>query len=507
MISQRPLKIAVMALGGQGGGVLAEWIVKTGERAGFIAQSTSVPGVAQRTGATIYYVELFPQALADASGKAPVLALMPAPGDVDIVIASELMEAGRALARGFITDRTTLIASTHRVFAIGEKIRMGDGRRDAEPVRAAAQAAAGTCIWFDMEAVSDNAGAAISAVMLGALAGSVATLIPRALFEDAIREGGRAVDKNLAAFAAGYAAADAPASLPAIKASAPDSDEPAAAVDPLMARLADFPGGAQPTLQEGLKRTIDYQDRKYGALYLDRAQRLLAVDRAGGGEARRFELTREMAKHLALAMSYEDVVRVADLKTRRNRFERVRADVRAEAGQIVRVREYMHPRVEEVCDLAPALLARLILGSKPLRGLINLLLGGGRRIATTDIGGFLLLSGLAALQPLRRASSRFKRENDRIDAWLALIAKIARRDYAAACEIARLQRLLKGYGETYERGLRNYHRIVAALDRVMVSASSATLLARLKDCALADENGSALDAALSRLGVDDPVAA
>jgi indolepyruvate ferredoxin oxidoreductase beta subunit len=503
MNAQRPLKIAVMALGGQGGGVLAEWIVKTGERAGFIAQSTSVPGVAQRTGATIYYVELFPQALADARGKAPVLALMPAPGDVDIVIASELMEAGRALARGFMTDRTTLIASTHRVLAIGEKIRMGDGRRDAEPVRAAAQAAAGTCIWFDMEATSDKAGAAISAVMLGALAGSGATAIPRALFEGAIREGGRAVEKNLAAFDAGYAAAAAPA----IKGSAPAPAEPAAAVDPLAALLAEFPGGAQPTLREGLKRTIDYQDRKYGALYLERAQRFLALDGACGGEARRFELTREMAKHLALAMTYEDVVRVADLKTRRSRFERVRHDVRAEAGQIVRVREYMHPRVEEACDLAPAPLARLILGSKTLSGLVNRALGGGRRVATTDISGFLLLSGLAALRPLRRASSRFRRENGRIEAWLALIDETAQRDYAAACEIARLQRLLKGYGETYERGLKNFHRIVAALGFVMVSASPAASLARLKDCALADENGSALDAELSRLGVDDPIAA
>lgn len=505
MTAPRPLKIAVMALGGQGGGVLAEWIVKAGERAGYIAQSTSVPGVAQRTGATIYYVELFPQALADARGKAPILALMPAPGDVDIVIASELMEAGRALTRGLITDRTTLIASTHRVFAIGEKIQMGDGRRDAAPVRAAAQAAAGTCIWFDMEAVSDKAGAAISAVMLGALAGSGATPIPRAQYADAIRGGGRTVEKNLAAFDAGCAAVDAPAIAPTTEARA--AAAPAADVDPLLAQLAAFPGGAQPILKEGLKRAVDYQDRKYGALYLKRAEALLAVDRACGGEARRYELTREIAKHLALAMTYEDVVRVADLKTRRSRFERFRNDVRADEGQIVRVREYMHPRVEEACDLAPAPFAKLILGSKTLSGVVGRALGGGRRIATTDISGFLLLSGLAALRPLRRASYRFKRETVRIDAWLALIEKTARRDYAAACEVARLQRLLKGYGETYERGLKNYHRIAAVLDRVMEGQSPANSLARLKDCALADENGSALDTALSRLGADDPIAA
>lgn len=191
-----------MALGGQGGGVLAEWIVKAGERSGLIAQSTSVPGVAQRTGATIYYVELFPAAAAAEAGKAPVLALSPTPGDVDVVIAAELMEAGRALARGFLSPKTTLIASTHRIYAIGEKIAMGDGRRSGDDVRAAVDAAAGRTLWLDMEAAAEHTGAVISAVMLGALAGSAATTVAREIFEDEIRRSGRSVEKNLAAFAA-----------------------------------------------------------------------------------------------------------------------------------------------------------------------------------------------------------------------------------------------------------------------------------------------------------------
>src|SRR5881392_4254779 len=127
-----PLKIAILAMGGEGGGVLADWIVDLGEHNGYIGQTTSVPGVAQRTGATIYYVELYPAAQAERDGGTPVLALMPLPGDVDVVLASELMEAGRAVARGLVTpDRTTLIASTHRVYAISEKSAMGDGRVDS----------------------------------------------------------------------------------------------------------------------------------------------------------------------------------------------------------------------------------------------------------------------------------------------------------------------------------------------------------------------------------------
>jgi indolepyruvate ferredoxin oxidoreductase, beta subunit len=50
----RSIRIAILAMGGEGGGVLADWIVDMGEENGYLAQMTSVPGVAQRTGATIY---------------------------------------------------------------------------------------------------------------------------------------------------------------------------------------------------------------------------------------------------------------------------------------------------------------------------------------------------------------------------------------------------------------------------------------------------------------------
>ncbi|MES1162541.1 MAG: hypothetical protein ABUL50_05725, partial [Rhizobacter sp.] len=151
MAGTQPIKIAILAMGGEGGGVLADWIVDLGEANGFVAQTTSVPGVAQRTGATIYYVELYPHAQAEADGGQPVLALMPLPGDVDVVLASELMEAGRAVQRGFVTrERTTLIASTHRVYSIAEKSSLGDGRVDSAELLKHADAAAKRFIRFDM---------------------------------------------------------------------------------------------------------------------------------------------------------------------------------------------------------------------------------------------------------------------------------------------------------------------------------------------------------------------
>ena len=259
----KPIKIVVMALGGQGGGVLSGWIADVCEKAGFLSQSTSVPGVAQRTGATIYYVEAFPAAAARAAGETPVLALMPTPGDVDIVIASELMEAGRAILRGFVSaDRTTLITSTHRVYAIGEKSHLGSGMKNADRILAAASEKSRSFIGFDMEALATENGSVISATLFGALAGSAALPIERSLFEDTIRASGKAVETNLAAFSSAYEAAKAGGNAK-VDLTAPESEAPVVSA-PLLAEInRDFPEPARALLQAGAARCADYQDLDY----------------------------------------------------------------------------------------------------------------------------------------------------------------------------------------------------------------------------------------------------
>ena len=201
-VSTRPISIAVLAMGGQGGGVLMDWIVALAESQGFIAQSTSVPGVAQRTGATIYYVEMIK---ARPDGVQPVLSLMPEPGRVDVVIGAELMEAGRAILCGLVTpEQTTLIASSHRSFAVQEKIAPGDGIGDPEKVFEAAQVAARRFIAFDMATLAEQTGSAISAVLFGALAASGTLPFARSAYEDTIKAAGVGVAGSLRAFAAGF---------------------------------------------------------------------------------------------------------------------------------------------------------------------------------------------------------------------------------------------------------------------------------------------------------------
>ena len=156
MFKQEPIKIAILAMGGEGGGVLADWVVDLAEHQGWYAQTTSVPGVAQRTGATIYYVELF-QKTTGTGERRPVLALMPMPGDVDVVLCSELMEAGRAVQRGIVTaDRTTLVTSTHRVYSIAEKAMMGDGRVNSDILLEQAGKASKRLVSFDMAQAAEQ---------------------------------------------------------------------------------------------------------------------------------------------------------------------------------------------------------------------------------------------------------------------------------------------------------------------------------------------------------------
>lgn len=498
----RPLSIAVLAMGGQGGGVLTDWIVAAAEHAGWIAQSTSVPGVAQRTGATIYYVEMLPPR----DGRHPVLSLMPTPGDVDVVAAAEFMEAGRAMLRGLVTpDRTTLIASTHRSLAVSEKEKPGDGIAASEPVFEASDFAAKSAIQFDMQTLAEKNGSVISAVMFGALAGSGVLPFPRETFEAAIREGGKGVEPSLRAFAAGFDRAGRPAE-PAVPVEAEPS-RPAVPIsvgipqlDGLLTRIhGEFPEAVRPMLFAGVKRLTDYQDVAYAGEYLDRLRDLLALDRKHGGEGAGFAFTDAAAKYLAVAMAYDDVIRVADLKTRASRFARIDKEVGKRADQLLYMTEFMHPRMEEVIGTMPRGLGLWLEGKPGLVRLLDKVVNRGRRVKTGHIAWFLSLNLVAALRPVRRKLLRHMREGQHIEAWLALATRIVAQDYPLAVEILACRRLVKGYSDTHARGESKFDRVLAAAAGLVGKPDSAGWLRRLRTAALADEQGEVLAGALKTL--------
>ena len=496
--TERPICVAVLAIGGQGGGVLSDWIVELAESRGWHAQSTSVPGVAQRTGATLYYVEMLPPK----GGRAPILSLMPAPGEVDVVLAAELMEAGRSILRGLVTpDRSTLIASTHRLYAVAEKEKPGDAVADPNVVIEAAGVAAKRVIAFDMEVLANRNNSMISACLFGALAASGTLPFERDSFEAIIKSGDRGVESNLNAFGAAYIkASKSPAAASPALTAKPEkryAPLPAAAghpqLDKLLARIRAFPLALHEILFAGVKRVTDFQDPAYADEYLDRVTKFYDLDRAHGEAVIGFALTTAAAKYIAVAMAYDDVIRVAELKTRASRFERVQRDNSVGAGQLVYTTEYMHPRLEEAAGTLPAPLGRFLEAHPRLFGFA---FRSGRRVRSGTIGWFVALYTLAAFKPMRRRTLRHEREMAHLDRWLTLAADNVAGNYDLAVEIIAARRLVKGYSDTHARGRSKFDRVIGAVPLLAHRDDGALWLRRLREAALLDENGSALDGAL-----------
>ena len=537
---ERTWTVLIAALGGEGGGVLSNWLVDAASEDRRTVQATSVPGVAQRTGATTYYLEIGPRRGGDGDGTgadgatggdaspevAPagslpgsggrVMALLPTPGNVDLLVASELLEAGRAAQNGMITpDRTTVIASTHRMFAIAEKSAMGDGRFNDERVRRAVRELSRRHVLTDLGKVAERAGTVLSSVLLGAIAGSGALPISRERLRGAIERAGIAVEANQRGFDAGFRLFDDEAAIgpdtgPDV---APDREtdaaaSPDAASSPVpssaSARLDTLPEPVREFARIGVARTVDYQDARYGALYLDRIEGLIARMAAAAPAADAPEpeaphaAAREVARQLALWMCFEDLIRVADLKTRRARIERVRAEVRAKPGQPVAITEFLKPGVDEWCSVLPGWLARPILRAAD-RGGWRRRLNVGLHVRTSSVSGFFLMWTLARLKRLRRGMHRFREEQGRIETWLGRVGEAHAASPALAVEVAKCANLVKGYGDTHERGVRNFERTMACLAACTAASDPAGSLRALREAALADPDGGRLDDAIVAL--------
>jgi indolepyruvate ferredoxin oxidoreductase alpha subunit len=494
----RPLTILIAALGGEGGGVLTDWIVAAAESQNFPVQSTSIPGVAQRTGATTYHIEMVPAA-AGKDERRPVLGLAPGVGDVDLVVASELMEAGRAIAGGYVTsDRATTIASLSRSYLVTERMAMGDGRYDQPKLVAAVENNSKQSLLLDLEAIAREAGVMINAVMLGAIAGAGALPIPAEAFEAAIRADGKAVNANLRGFRAGLDAArggSRPAAMPAKRAQAASPS-----LAGLEAEIAALPEAARAFATEGVRRLARYQDPAYARLYLDRLTPIREADAKANANGK---LLAETARHLAVRMSYEDVIRVAQVKIDPERFARIESGMNLQPEQTVGITEFLKPGVEEFCSVLPPWLANPILRLAeryPRFGRAH----WGMEVNTASISGYLRFFTLAKLRGYRPKTFRYQEEQRAIEAWLTMIAQAAALSADLALEVAECARLIKGYGDTHKRGTANYLLIerevmAPALAGAIPPRQAAEALANARTAALLDPEGEALTKCLAEI--------
>jgi len=438
--------LLIAALGGEGGGVLADWLVLCARQAGLAVQATSVPGVAQRTGATSYYLEFSTAPWTDP--QPPVLALSPAPARVDVVVASELLEAARMMERGFVTpERTVLVASTSRVYTTFEKMQPHDGRYDAQRVQDLSSVLARRSIWMDMANIVQTHRTVLSAAMFGALAGSGVLPWSRAVCEQVIQASGKGVQASLAGFAEAYDQAQHGHSMPA-----PEQDADAPPPDAVRF-TSGLPQAMRTLAGHGALRCLDYQDEQLARDYVDRLQALVALSPEPGPA--HLTLWQETARHLALWVCYEDIIRVADLKTRPERYAQVRQEARAGSGDIVRITEHFKPGIEEIASILPGALGHWLLRRCAPRH-------WSLHIRSSSLWGYLMLRSLAALRPWRRRTLRHAQEQAVRDAWWQALCQLAPHHPEWGTVLARLPQVLKGYGETQTRGRLRYEKVWSA---------------------------------------------
>ena len=526
------ISILLCALGGEGGGVLADWLVEAARHGGFAAQATSIPGVAQRTGATTYYLEIFPTPLSNLGGQRPVFGLNPLPGRLDLLVSSELLETARQISLGMCSsDRTLLISANNRTLTTHEKMQMGDGRVDDATLLQLLQQHSRASHVLDMVALTREAGTVISAVMLGCIAASGLLPLRREDFEYAVHDGApqeslsASQKASLRGFALAWDAVHAQtkqskfvnAVLADAKVSSAISTTDHKPLSPELA--SSFPPAMHEVLGLGVERLMDYQGAAYASLYVERLRSVLASEQWHQAETN-CAVTQEAARWLALWMAFDDIVRVADLKSRSSRWHRVRAEVKAKADDVLKVYDHFKPGIPEFAGLLPPFIARGLLRwdrQRTAKGLRPLALP--IKIGTHSLIGMLLLRALASFKWLRVFGHRYAEEQAMIDIWLKAVVLGAQEDVRLGLALARCGQLIKGYGSTNDRGRDNLLHILRHLAPANIAGSdssisngasanaSATLQQRIqaihdaRTAALKDAGGVALDQALKTHGV------
>ena len=508
MLQQQPLSILLCALGGEGGGVLSEWLVDAARHAGYAAQATSIPGVAQRTGATTYYLEIFPVPLAELAGQRPVFGLNPLPGRLDVLLSSELLETARQIGNGLASSQHTLvITSSARALTTLEKMQPGDGRQDEHALRRLVQSHSRAHHVLDMARLTREAGTVVSAVMLGCLAGSGVLPFSRDACEAVIAGIGGNARASLRGFALGFDAVSTQRAQTTLLEGLLSDEAPASPATPELPPelAARFPAAVHTLLALGHARLCEYQGAAYAGLYAERLAQVLQAERAADpAGAHGHAITLEMARWLALWMAFDDIVRVADLKSRERRWQRVKGEVRIGDGDLLRVYDHFKPGAPEFAALLPRGLAQRVLQwdrRRVARGQAPWALP--LKIGTHSVAGMLALRALASLKWLRPSGSRFAAEQALIEQWLASVVDTTRRHWSTGFELARCGRLIKGYGSTNERGKDNLLHIIEHLTSAGSFASDearASAITAARTAALADDAGRALDQTLVQHG-------
>ena len=470
-MKDRLIKILIPAVGGQGGGLLTEWLLQAFEAEKYDVQSISLPGLAQRGGSTTYYLEAYP--LTD--GEEVIFSQFPVPGDVNLILSQEFLELGRVLEKGYGSDNTVIISSTHRMYSTEEKLPIASGIYEDEKLIEFANEFSKLFIGLNVLSLAKKNGMnelASNAILLGALSASGALPIGKESFEKAIEKAAVSVNSNLKAFEVGFnhivenhRAGNLQNTVPE-----PDYDElnyinpsDIEKINDLKNDLfAFYPEYLRPFIEEALYRLTDYQGFWYAELFAERIKKILDLEKRNPKED--FKISEYIIKNIALLMTYEDGIRVSQLKVRDKRFERIKKDMQIRDDQIFEVIDYLKPEADEIYGLMPDFFVRPLLyffnspvfGFLHKRGPVTV----EQKPETTSFFGYFRIWLLTKLRFMRPSSYRYKNEWQTIDLYINSVEKFASLDYNLGLSIAKSGSIIKGYGRVRRRTRDSFNRLI-----------------------------------------------
>ena len=444
MSDYKTISILITALGGEGGGTLMNWILECARSQKLFVQGTSVPGVAQRTGSTSYYIEICDKNFDNE--KEPVLSLFPKPGRVDIVIASELLEAARVLERGYVNpDSTTLITSSSRIFTNLEKSHLSDGRFDQEKILNTCKKMSKNFICLDLNTMALDHSTIVSATMFGALAGSGVLPWKKSICENIFQD--NIFGKNsLSGFNFAYEQVKVTSKNSTINKNNINNES-------LSSEFLNV-------INIGKERCADFQNSKYSEVFLSRVERILSIINQEDPEV--LAVAENIVRRLALWMTYEDIPRVAQLKIKPDRFKKIKKEVNIKSNQILLIQDIFKPGINEIAAMLPAKIGKWFIKNKKIMSHLPFI-GKGMKINSLTISGFIILKFLSSFRYIRPVSLRYKEEQKNIDIWINNLILTLNKSISFSEGLADMPQLLKGYGDTWDRGIKKYNKINDAL--------------------------------------------
>jgi hypothetical protein len=250
-----------------------------------------------------------------------------------------------------------------------------------------------------------------------------------------------------------------------------------------------LPEGAASVVSEGIHRLIDYQGPSYARLYVERLRRF--VGRRGVDDA----MFVEIARLMAMRMSYQDPIRIARLKL---------AEIESAPGgpHLQSTDDVRKFHLDELIGALPAVVAEPVLDVLDWVGWVHRPVS--IRFSTTGRWGIRRLKIEASLRRWRLFSVRYAKERAWVERWLHMIDRSLTKQPEAASEIVQTATMVQGYGDAYRQGLADWHAIIDGLakptfDGVLPLADLAGAVAEARAVIMPDPRQAALRRAIAEI--------